>query len=179
VPIDFAQISSTEDQRPAGTSPVAITMNQNDEIQGIEHSTKYNSTEHIYNSDIRISDSGIYVIIAAPQVGRTSGTEGRYIDFWLRKNGADVKNSAVRCVLENHKEKDVLINQSMMRLSSGDILNIMMCVEAAGEGLGIEAISVPGRPAIPSIIVSMLKIKDSNEGHWVSKNKGTTREWID
>jgi len=52
-------------------------------------------------------------------------------------------------------------------------------VEAAGEGLGIEAISIPDRPAIPSIIVSMLKIKDSSEGHWVSKNKGTTREWID
>jgi hypothetical protein len=71
------------------------------------------------------------------------------------------------------------VNQSMMRLLSGDILNIMMCVEAAGEGLGIEAISIPDRPAIPSIIVSMLKIKDSSEGHWVSKNKGTTREWID
>ncbi len=30
--ITYAQITSTEDQRPSGTLPVLITMNQNDEI---------------------------------------------------------------------------------------------------------------------------------------------------
>ena len=41
-------------------------MDQNDGISGIEH-----SNEH--PADIRITESGVYVLIAAPQVGRTSG----------------------------------------------------------------------------------------------------------
>jgi len=66
MPIDYAQISSTEDQRPSATTPTQITLNQNDSISGIEHSAESPGT-------IRIQDSGIYVIIAAPQVGRTTG----------------------------------------------------------------------------------------------------------
>jgi len=38
--VDYAQISSTVDQRPTVTTPVLITLNQNDEISGIEHSEK-------------------------------------------------------------------------------------------------------------------------------------------
>ncbi len=58
MPIDYAQITSTEDQRPTTTTPTQITLNQNDSISGIEHSAESPGT-------IRIQDSGIYVIIAA------------------------------------------------------------------------------------------------------------------
>ena len=67
-------------------------MNQNDEVSGIEHIMEN-------PGDIRIKEAGVYVIIAAPQVGRTSGTEERYIDIWLRKNGNDIPNSNVRNVV--------------------------------------------------------------------------------
>jgi hypothetical protein len=130
MPIDFAQISSTIDQRPPTTSPVAVTMNQNDEISGIEHDLDK-------PADIMILNSGVYVVVAAKQIGRTSGSEPRYVDFWYRKNGKDIPNSAVRAVLKDSTEKDVLVNQSMMPLSAGDMLNIMMCVESTAEGLGI------------------------------------------
>ena len=56
----------------------------------------------------------------------------------------------------------------MMTFKAGDVLNVMMAVSKAGEGLGIEAIKTEGRPLIPSIIFSVHKIKDSVEGHWVS-----------
>jgi hypothetical protein len=170
--VDFAQISSTEDQRPASTSPVKIRMNQNDAISGIEHSEDR-------PSDIRIVDSGIYVIIAAPQVGRLSGSEPRYADFWLRKNDTDVLNSNVRYVVGSSKDKDVIVNQSIMPLSEGDILNVMMCVEVADEGLGIEVIRPDGRPVIPSIILSMLKIKGYTKGYWVSTERGTGGRWVE
>ena len=86
MPIGFAQISSTIDQRPATTSPVAVIMNQNDEISGIEHKLDK-------PTDIKILDSAVYVVVVAPQIGRTSGSEPRYIDFWYRKNGNDIPNS--------------------------------------------------------------------------------------
>ena len=171
MPINYAQISSTEDQRPTTTTPTQVTLNQNDSISGIEHSAEQPGT-------IRIQDSGIYVVIAAPQVGRKSGTQDRFVDFWLRKNGTDIPNSNVRAVV-NVKSKDVIINQCMLPFEAGDLVNIMMSVEVPDEGLGIEAIHPTGEPLIPSIIFSMHKIKDTIAGHYVSTGKGTGRVWVD
>jgi len=151
--ITYAQISSNEDQRPSRTSPVLITMNQNDELSGIEHSVEN-------PGDIRIKEAGVYVIIAAPQVGRTSGTKERYVDIWLRKNGNDIPNSNVRNVVGTIGDKDVIVNQTMMSFDSDDVVNVMMSVETANEGLGIETIHPEGEPTIPSIIFSMHKIKE-------------------
>lgn len=154
---DFAQISSNQDQRPNTKKPVKITLNQNDAISGIEHDV---STEP---GDIKIHTSGIYVLIAAPQIGRLSGTKPRYIDFWLRRNGKDIPNSNVRAVLRDQENKDVIVNQTMMPFNRGDVINVMMSVEKTGEGLGIEAIKPKGEPMIPSIIFSIHMIKDYEE----------------
>jgi len=169
--VEFAQIISTLDQRPDTTDPVPVFMDQNDAIYGIEH-----TTEH--PADIRITESGTYVVIAAPQVGRTSGDDASSVDFWLRKNDRDIPNSNVRAVLRTNANKDVIVNQTMMPFQAGDVLNVMMAVEKTGEGLGIEAIKTPGRPLIPSIIFSMHKIKDHVDGHWVSTEKGTKKMWV-
>jgi len=151
--VDYAQISSTEDQRPTVTTPVQVTLNQNDSISGVEHSVEQPGT-------IRISDPGVYVLIAAPQVGRKSGSVDRFVDFWLRKNGTDIVNSNVRVVIGNKTSKDVIVNQTMMPFDAGDLINVMMSVEVTDEGLGIEAIHPAGEPLIPSIILSLHKIKD-------------------
>jgi len=153
MPVDYAQISSTEDQRPSVTTPVQVTLNQNDSISGIEHTAEQPGT-------IRIKDPGVYILIAAPQVGRTSGKENRFVDFWLRKNGTDVANSNVRVVVAEKESKDVIVNQTMMPFDAGDLINIMMSVEVPDEGLGIEAIHPTGEPLIPSIILSLHKIRD-------------------
>jgi hypothetical protein len=170
--VEFAQIISTLDQRPDTTEPVPVFMDQNDAISGIEHS-------NTHPADIKITEAGTYVVIAAPQVGRTSGTESASVDFWLRKNGNDIPNSNVRAVLKTSDDKDVIVNQTMMPFNAGDVLNVMMAVERVGEGLGIEAIQDSNRPLIPSIIFSMHKIKDHVEGHWVSTQKGTKKLWVE
>jgi len=170
--VEFAQIISTLDQRPNTTDPVPVFMDQNDAISGIEHSTDH-------PADIRIVESGTYVVIAAPQIGRLSGDTPGYVDFWLRKNNTDISNSNVRATIRTNEDKDVIINQTMMSFNAGDVLNVMMAVSQAGDGLGVEAIKTEGRPLIPSIIFSMHKIKDSVEGHWVSTQKGTKKMWIE
>ena len=170
--IEFAQIISTIDQRPETTDPTPVFMDQNDAISVIEHSNER-------PADIRIIDSGTYVVIAAPQVGRTSGDGASSVDFWLRRNGTDIANSNVRCVLQTNQNKDVIDNQTMMPFSAGDVINVMMAVERTGEGLGIEAIKIQGRPLIPSIIFSMHKIKDHTGGHWASVDKGTKKMWVE
>ena len=170
--IEFAQIISTLDQRPETTDPVPLFMDQNDEISGIGHSTDH-------PADIKIAESGTYVVIASPQVGRLSGNSTCHIDFWLRKNNNDIPNSNVRASIRTSEDKDVIVNQTMMNFNAGDVLNVMMAVSKAGQGLGVEAIKTEGRPLIPSIIFSMHKIKDAVEGHWVSTQKGTKKIWIE
>jgi len=170
--VEFAQIISTKDQRPETTDPVPVFMDQNDAISGIEHSTDH-------PADIKIAESGTYVVIAAPQIGRLSGDTPGHIDFWLRKNNKDIANSNVRATITTNEDKDVIVNQTMMNFNAGDVLNVMMAVSKTGEGLGVEAIRTEGRPLIPSIIFSMHKIKDSVEGHWVSTQKGTKKMWIE
>ncbi|MDH3658088.1 MAG: hypothetical protein OEM77_08145 [Nitrosopumilus sp.] len=147
-------------------------MDQNDAITGIDH-----SNEH--PTDIRIIKSGVYVVIAASQVGRTSGDGASSVDFWLRKNGTDIPNSNVRAVLRTNEDKDVIVNQTMMPFQKGDVLNVMMAVEKIGQGLGIEAIKTEGRPLIPSIIFSMHKIKEETKGRWISSQKGTNKTWVE
>ena len=172
MPVEYAQIISTIDQRPETTEPVPVFMDHNDEIAGIEH-----SNEH--PGDIKIVESGVYVLIAAPQVGRISGNGPSHIDFWLRKNNNDIPNSNVRCTIKDDNDKDVIVNQTMSAFKSGDTINVMMAVDKTGEGLGIEAIKTSDRPLIPSIIFSMHKIKDSVDGHWISTQKGTKKVWVE
>ena len=147
-------------------------MDQNDAISGIGHSIER-------PADINIEQSGTYVLIAAPQIGRTSGNGASSIDFWLRKNNKDIPNSNVRAMIGNDDHKDVIVNQTMMPFQSGDVLNVMMAVEKTGEGLGIEAIKTQGRPLIPSIIFSMHKIKDQVDGHWANTGRGTKKLWVE
>ena len=172
MPIEYAQIISTLDQRPDTTNPVPVYMDHDDEISGIGHSTDH-------PADIQITESGVYVLIAAPQVGRTSGNGPSHVDFWLRKNSQDIPNSNVRCTITNDNDTDVIVNQTMSAFKKGDVVNVMMAIEKAGEGLGIEAIKSTDRPLIPSIIFSMHKIKDSVDGHWVSSQKGTKKIWVE
>ncbi len=170
--VEYAQLISTRDQRPDTTDPVPVFMDQNDEISGIEHSIED-------PTNIRILESGVYVLIAAPQVGRISGNGPSHIDFWLRKNDTDIPNSNIRCTITDDSDKDVIVNQTMSAFKAGDVVNVMMAIGKTGEGLGIEAIKSTDRPLIPSIIFSMHKIKDSVSGHWINTQKGTQKMWVE
>ena len=155
---DFAQLSCNHDQRPKKAKEATpVSLNVNDAITGIEHFTTKN------NSIIRIKRSGLYFIMAAPQVGRKKGDEPRYVDIWLRKNGEDVPNSNVRTTLFHGSAKDVIVNQSMIPLFREDTIEVMMSVESADEGLGLESFNPKGEPTIPSIILSMRMVEEYDE----------------
>ena len=155
---DFAQLSCDYDQRPKkAKEPVPIQFNVNDAIVGIEHFTTKN------NDVIKIKRSGLYFVITAPQIGRKKGDVARYLDVWIRKNGEDVPNSNIRSNLYHGTSKDVVVNQSMIPLLREDELQIMMSVETADEGIGLEAIKPKGEPTIPSVILSMRMVEEYDE----------------
>jgi hypothetical protein len=148
----FGQFSSSRTQRPESTDPVEIKLTDQEDEFGAEHSIDF------VQGDIEIKISGMYLIIAGPQIGKTTGDNARWVDFWLRVNNVDIPNSNVRAVIKDACQKDVVVLQTLTKLNKGDILNVMMSVEVANEGLGIEAIQPPGEPLIPSLILTVLQM---------------------
>jgi len=148
----FGQFSSSKTQRPESTEPIEIVLTDQEDMFGGEHSINF------IQGDVEIKKSGMYLIIAGPQIGKLSGNEARWIDFWLRVNNVDVPNSNVRAVITDACQKDVIVLQTLTRLNDGDTLNIMMSTETSNEGIGIEAIQPPGEPLVPSIILTIIQM---------------------
>ena len=147
----FGQFSSSMTQRPTTLGPSKIILDTCQDSSGDDLTIDL-------KGDIKVKQNGTYLIIAGPQVGKLAGDKPRWIDFWLRVNDQDVPSSNVRSIVKDHTMKDVIIVQVVRRLVKGDSLNIMMSVEVADEGLGIETIRPTGEPVIPSIILTIIQL---------------------
>jgi len=148
----FGQFSSSMTQRPKTADPVEIELTDQEDMSGGEHTIDF------VQGDIEIKTTGMYFIMGGPQVGKLSGDQPRWIDFWLRVNNVDLPNSNIRYTNKDNYQKDVIILQVLTRLNKGDTVNLMMSVEKTDEGLGIEAIQPPGEPLIPSIILTIMQM---------------------
>ncbi|QDI88257.1 hypothetical protein Nisw_01275 [Candidatus Nitrosopumilus sp. SW] len=148
----FGQFSSCVTQRPTTLQPVEIELDTQEDTYGGEHHISFDKGQ------ITINNTGMYLIIAGPQIAKESGNISRWVDVWLRVNNVDVPNSNIRRTIKDPDVKDVAILQVLTKLNKGDTLNIMMCVEELNEGLGIECIEPSGAPVIPSMILTILQL---------------------
>lgn len=147
----FAQLSSLETQQPTTTSPTVMRFNQVDGLSQMG----FNPAKP---TDIVVQVDGAYLIVAAGQVGRSSSASDDYVDLWIRVNGADVGNSNTRQTVPDTAFTAVLVSQGVAILKAGDIIQVAYSVSATGQGLGIIATTPANEPAIPSIILSVLKL---------------------
>ncbi len=60
----FGQFSSCETQRPDSTDPVEISLTDQEDMFGGDHTIDF------VQGDIEIKKSGMYLIIAGPQIGK-------------------------------------------------------------------------------------------------------------
>jgi len=148
----FGQFSSNRTQRPNTLKPVEVVLDAQEDVAGGVHSIDFDK------GDIVIKQSGMYLLIAGPQIGKVRGTTPRWIDFWVRINNIDIPNSNIRAVIMDPQEKTVVPLNAVLPLNRGDTLNIMMATEIIDEGLGVEAIEPDGEPTIPSIIVTLVQL---------------------
>ena len=148
-----AQLSHTESIQPNVTEPVYVSMNSNDYITaGITHSTSRNT------ADVIVNEEGSYLIVAAGQVGKTSGNSTCNVDLWLRHNGEHVENSNTRASVPTTNDTIVLVSQAIMPLKPDDTINTMMSVSATDQGCGLINTAPSTEPNIPAIIFSMIRI---------------------
>jgi hypothetical protein len=148
-----AQLSHTKSVQPNATKSVYVPLDSNDYINGgITHSSTRNSADVIVNQD------GTYLIVAAGQVGKTSGTTTCNVDLWLSQNGEFVANSNTRASINVKNDTIVLVSQAIMPLKTNDVINTVMSVSAANQGCGLINIAPPNAPNIPAIIFSIVRI---------------------
>ena len=148
-----AQLSHNISIQPKDTKPVYVNMNSNDYINGgITHSDTRNQADVIINQD------GSYLIVAAGQVGKTSGNTTCNVDLWLSQNGQYVANSNTRASVNTANDTIVLVSQAIMPLKANDTINTMMSVSATNQGCGLINTSLPSEPTIPAIIFTIVRI---------------------
>jgi hypothetical protein len=148
-----AQLSHTVSIQPNVTKPVYVPMNSNDYINGgITHSNSRNP------ADVMVNEEGTYLIVAAGQVGKTSGSTTCNVDLWLSQNGEFVANSNTRASVNTVNDTIVLVSQAIMPLKANDTINTVMSVSATGQGCGLINTLPPNEPNIPAIIFSIIRI---------------------
>jgi hypothetical protein len=148
-----AQLSHIESIQPNVTKPIYVPMNSNDYINGgITHSSTRNPADVIVNED------GTYLIVAAGQVGKTSGNTTCNVDLWLSQNGEYVANSNTRSSVNTVNDTIVLVSQAIMPLKATDTINTVMSVSVSDQGCGLINTAPSTEPNIPAIIFSIVRI---------------------
>ena len=148
-----AQLSHTVSIQPNVTNAVYVPLNSNDYINGgITHSDTRNPADVIINGD------GTYLIVAAGQVGKTSGSTTCNVDLWISQNGDYVINSNTRASVNTVNDTIVLVSQAIMPLKANDTINTVMSVSATNQGCGLINTASSTEPNIPAIIFSIVRI---------------------
>ena len=148
-----AQLSHSKSIQPNVTKPIYVPMDSNDYINGgITHSSTRNP------ADVIINEAGTYLIVAAGQVGKTSGNVLCNVDLWLSQNGEYVANSNTRASVHTVNDTIVLVSQAIMPLKANDTINTVMSVSTAGQGCGLINTAPSTEPNIPAIIFSIVRI---------------------
>ena len=148
-----AQLSHTKSIQPKVTKPVFVNMDSNDYLNaGITHSTSRN------NADVIVNKEGTYLLVAAGQVGKTSGNTTCNVDLWLKQNTQMVGNSNTRASVNTVNDTIVLVSQAVLPLKANDTINTMMSVSAVDQGCGLIDTAPSSEPNIPAIIFSIVRI---------------------
>lgn len=150
--INGSFLSSTTQAQTGGASntPTPITFDLVTASNGIDLSGATPS------SQIRVSKDGLYQFQFSAQLDKTGGGTSQ-MEIWLRRNGADLSNSASQVVVAGTNGETLMSVPFFVDLSANDILE---CVFASPDNTMVIAafpsqVSPYARPAIPSMIATM------------------------
>ena len=137
---------------------------QTNPVANTENIMTYNTTAEGYGISIQSSSqitfqyAGTYSITFSAQLDKTdSGSDT--VDIWVKKNGTNVIDSNTRYTLAGNNAKSVAILNYIVTVNAGDYYQIAWSSPDADVRLYYEGTSTtPTRPAIPSVILTILQI---------------------
>lgn len=148
----YGQVSSNVSQLPTNTAAWLVTYDGHDFISGFNHT--------LGNTRIYASFDGVYLIVVGGQIARGSGSGVNHVaDYWLRKNGVDVANSAIRISLLNINDTDVLIGNYVIPLLANDYIEFVQAVDDGSISMGLTRYTaLANGPSVPSVILTIAKV---------------------
>lgn len=107
-------------------------------------------------SRIVVSQSGVFDFIFSVQVRKSSAAVG-YIWVWLRKNGVDVANSALRVAVQGATGEAVISRSIPQFMAANDYVELMWAVDSTATSLDANA-ATAFAPATPSVTMTVAQI---------------------
>jgi len=108
------------------------------------------------SSDITITNTGVYKVLASLQCDNTTSPTPEDLDMWVALDGVAVPNSATRIAI-NQNQEVVMTVEWFLDIAAGR--NVSVVGYAVASGLQALAVAAsPPVPAIPSIITTVLRI---------------------
>lgn len=142
------------------------TQTQTNPVGNTENLMSYNTTAEGYGisinslsqSQIVFQYAGTYSITFSAQIDKTdAGTDT--FDVWLKTNGTNVANSNTRYTLDGNNAKTVAILNYIVSVNANDYVQFAWSSPDTAVRLYYEgAQTIPTRPAIPSVILTILQI---------------------
>ncbi len=109
-------------------------------------------------TQITFQYGGIYDVQFSAQVVKTDSNQDT-MDIWLRQNGVDVPWTTTRFSLVGNNAKGVAAWDWMVQVEKNDYVQIAWCSPDVDVLLEAQSgLTVPTRPAIPSVIVTVLPV---------------------
>lgn len=151
----YAQLSDSTIQQPSTTDPVPVLFSTNDEIYNIGHVAG--------ESTVTIQSTGVYNMVAQPQVNRNSNNGVVEFHCWFQKDTGsgwqDIPNSNILLDMDNVRVDDVIIVSLTTLLQTGDKIRIMMSTTDVSKDIRLlPQLNIPSEPNIPSIIFTMFRL---------------------
>lgn len=118
------------------------------------------------SSYIKIDTAGTYNIQFSAQMNLSSGTQPSLADFWFRIDGTNVPNSNSRQTVGGKDEQHILSLNFVSTFSAGQYFELVMSsadVHFIIEGLN--TLTSPTRPDIPSMILTVTPVAESVGGN--------------
>jgi len=112
-------------------------------------------------SQITFDAAGDYNVVLE-MVGKNTDSVDRTAFIWLRKNGTDLADTAIKMVLIKDSQvmlaKDWLVNG----INANDYIEVMFALDGTNSGMSLEytpAQTVPyARPAVPSATITVTPV---------------------
>jgi len=151
----YGSFYDTTTQTAAATNtPYAMKFNTTQFSQGVTIGTP---TSRIY-----VDTVNIYNIQFSAQINTTVSTD-HLLWIWLRKNGADVADSATQIRTKGNDFASVAAWNFLLDMNQGDYFELMWAADSTGIQLQTFAASA-FYPAIPSILLTVTNNISSNGG---------------
>jgi len=139
------------------TNPVASTAN----LMTFNTTDISNGVSVVAGSQITFANPGIYNVQFSAQLDRTSGGTAEDIDIWLRNNGVNVSQSNTKLTLvANSGHLVAAWNWYVTVTAPGDYYELVWSSpETSIQLQAVPADTVPTRPAVPSIILTVNQVQ--------------------